>query len=42
MAFISVALVVGAIGSAIVTGAPRRRREEHEEGGEEAALVLPR
>ena len=37
VALISVTLVVGAIGSAIVTGA----NEEDEEGGEEAAVVLP-
>ena len=40
VAFISIALVAGAIGSAIITGA--HEKGEHEEGGEEAALVLPR
>ena len=40
VALISVVLVVGAIGAAIVTSATEDEEEE-QEGGEEAALVLP-
>ena len=38
VAAISVLLVVGAIGSAVITAIA----EDHEEGEEEAALLLPR
>ena len=41
VALVSVLLVAGAIGSAVVTGANEKKEREEHEGGEHSALVAP-
>jgi len=42
VAFISIVLVIGAIGSGVIASALESKHEEEQEHGDEAALVVPR